>query len=88
MVASVGPVQGPADVPDAFEAPNGVEAATPNIPDDAGSRDPTSATVAGAVANAFAQAAWFSNDLEAAGSSVGHEVALPPAYTPNEGVGS
>jgi hypothetical protein len=41
--------------PSGYEAPDGVEATIPGAPDDAGSRDPSATTIAGAVANAYAQ---------------------------------
>jgi hypothetical protein len=41
--------------PSGYEAPDGVESTIPGAPDDAGSRDPSATTIAGAVANAYAQ---------------------------------
>ncbi len=74
---TIGPIQGAPDVPEAYEAPNGVEAALPGQVDDAGSRDPSSTSVAGAVANAMAQQAELESDLMPQGGSFGDPVNLP-----------
>jgi hypothetical protein len=60
------------------ESPNGVDAVLPGGPDDAGSRDPSSTTVAGAVANADANMAEMESDaVSPAGSAVGDPLDLP-----------
>jgi hypothetical protein len=82
---TVGPYE---DSPDAYEAANGMEAATPGMANDAGSRDPSSTTVAGSVTAGLAQSDWHFQNIAAQGDAPGHEISLPPAYTPNEGVGS
>lgn len=74
---TTGPME---DSPDAYEAPNGVEAAMPGQPDDPGSRDPSSTTVAGAVTNALAQSAEHESDTHGLGSRIGDPVDLPPAH--------
>ncbi len=71
--------------PDVYEAANGVEAATPGMPDDAGSRDPSSTTVAGSVTAGLAQSDWHFQNIAAQGDAPGHEITLPDPYTPNEG---
>lgn len=76
---TIGPMQGAADVPDAYEAPNGVEAVLPGVADDAGSRDPSATTIAGSVANAMKQMTELRSDAESPmGSAVGDPIALPP----------
>jgi hypothetical protein len=74
---TIGPLQGTPDVPDAYEAPNGVEAALPGQVDDAGSRDPSSTTVEGSITNAMAQQAELESDLFAQGGTYGDEIPLP-----------
>ena len=71
---SVGPYE---DTPDQFEAPNGVEIPR-GLPNDPGSRDPSSTTVAGAVSNAMAQQAEIAADSIGLGSSIGDPINLPP----------
>ncbi len=61
----------------AYEAPNGMQAALPGQADDAGSRDPSSTTVAGAVANAMAQSAEIESDTHGQGSQIGDALRLP-----------
>jgi hypothetical protein len=70
---------GPVEVgPDAYEAPNGMEAVVPGMPDDAGSRDPSATSVGGAMSNAAAQMAEMRADGESpAGSHVGDPLSLP-----------
>jgi hypothetical protein len=68
---------GPYDAPDRYEAPNGVEVMA-GVADDAGSRDPSSTTVGGAVAGAMAQQAEIASDTLGMGSHVGDLVDLPP----------
>jgi hypothetical protein len=66
------------DRPDAYEAPNGVEAVLPGVVDDAGSRDPSATSVGGAVANAMAQMAEMRSDAETpAGTWIGDLIDLP-----------
>lgn len=77
MVQSVGPFE---DTPDRYEAANGVEAAAPGMPDDAGSRDPSATTVADAVANAMAYHLEIGSDALGLGSSIGDLVNLPNIY--------
>lgn len=71
---SVGPYAG--DVPDMYEAPSGIEVAR-GLPDDVGSRDPSSTTVSGAVANAMAQQAELASDVTGQGSTAGDIMNLP-----------
>jgi hypothetical protein len=71
---SVGPYE---DTPDQYEAPNGVEVMA-GVADDAGSRDPSSTSVSGAVTNAMAQQAEIMTDTLGLGSHVGDLVDLPP----------
>lgn len=70
---TVGP--GNEDAPDTYEAPNGVEV-IPGVPDDAGSRDPSSTTVSGAVSNATAQMRELESDVVT--DHIGDEINLPP----------
>jgi hypothetical protein len=70
---TVGP--GNEDAPDTYEAPNGVEV-IPGVPDDAGSRDPSSTTVSGAVSNAAANAAEMESDVGT--GHIGDEINPPP----------
>lgn len=58
-----------------YEAPNGV-AVMAGIDDDAGSRDPSSTTVGGAVSNAYAQMAELASDTLT--DHIGDLVNLPP----------
>lgn len=60
-----------------YTAPNGVTT-IPGVPDDAGSRDPSSTTVSGAVDNAMAQSAEMESDTFGQGTYVGDLVNLPP----------
>ena len=65
--------------PDAYEAPNGVEAVLPGVTDDAGSRDPSATTIAGAVANAMANMRELESDaVSPIGSDMCDPVDLPP----------
>ena len=72
---SIGP--GYVHFPHGYEAPNGVEGALPGVADDAGSRDPSSTTVDGAVSNAMAQCAEMAGDIGAQGAYVGDLINLP-----------
>lgn len=72
--------------PDAYEAANGIEAATPGMVDNPGNRDPSSTTVDGSVATQLERLAWQEQDIIPQGGSPGDEVPLPDAYTPNEGI--
>jgi len=75
----IGPVVGGPEGTDAYEAPNGVESVLPGMPDDAGSRDPSAATIGGAVANAMAQMQEMHADaVQPMGSGMGDPIALPP----------
>jgi len=61
------------------EAANGVDSVLPGVADDAGSRDPSATTVAGAMSNAAAQMAEMRGDAESpAGSYVGDQITLRP----------
>jgi hypothetical protein len=67
-------------VPDAYEAPNGMESVLPGITDDAGSRDPSATTIGGAVANAMAQMREMQADtMLGLGTYVGDPINLPDA---------
>lgn len=68
---------GPYDPPGGYEAPNGVEVMA-GVPVDAGSIDPSSTTMGGAVANAMAQQAEMASDALGLGSHIGDLVNLPP----------
>jgi hypothetical protein len=63
--------------PGGYEAPDGVEATIPGAPDDAGSRDPSAATIPGAVANAYAQMRELEASTHGPGSSIGDEINRP-----------
>jgi hypothetical protein len=63
--------------PGGYEAPDGVESTIPGAPDDAGSRDPSSTTIAGAVQNAYAQMREYEASTHGPGSSIGDELTLP-----------
>jgi hypothetical protein len=63
--------------PGGYEAPDGVEATIPGAPDDAGSRDPSATTIAGAVANAYAQMREQEAATHGPGSSIGDDVPMP-----------
>ena len=80
---TVGPGE---DSPDAYEAANGMEAATPGQPDNPGTRDPSATTPAEAFTNAMAASQFQWHDISPLGAEAGTEVALPDPYTPNEGV--
>ena len=59
------------------ESPNGV-APPPGVTLDAGSRDPSATSVAGAIANAYANMAEMETDsVSPAGSPVGDRIELP-----------
>lgn len=74
---SLGPYE---DTPDRYEAANGVEAGMPGMADDAGSRDPSATSVAGAVANAMAYHMEIGSDALGLGSSIGDLINLPNPY--------
>jgi hypothetical protein len=63
--------------PSGYEAPDGVESTIPGAPDDAGSRDPSATTIAGAVANAYAQMREYEADTHGPGTSIGDDVPMP-----------
>jgi hypothetical protein len=72
---TVGPDQGMPDFPDRYEAPNGVEVID-GVADDAGSRDPSATSVAGAVSNAYAQMVELESDVNT--DHIGDLIDLPP----------
>ncbi len=74
MIQYVGPNE---DTPDAYEAPNGMEAVLPGQADTPGSRDPSATTPAGAVANSMAQWQELEATTHGQGSQVGYPVNLP-----------
>lgn len=72
--------------PEAYESPNGMEAALPGQPDNPGTRDPFSPTVPGSVTNMMERLHFSEMQIMPQGGSPGgDDVPLPPAYTPNQG---
>lgn len=64
---------------DPGESPNGVNSVLPGVVRDAGSVDPSSTSVSGAVSNAFAQMRELESDVSGprGGSGAGDEIVLP-----------
>jgi hypothetical protein len=67
MVASIGPNGGQSDMPDRYEAANGVEAGIPGQADGPGTRDPSSPTPVAAVAAELARIADLEQHINAPG---------------------
>jgi hypothetical protein len=65
--------------PDPDESPRGVNSVLPGVMSDAGSQDPASTSVAGAVAAAMAYTAEMRGDAESPrGDPIGDPINLPP----------
>ena len=62
--------------PTGYEAPDGVESTLPGA-DEAALRDPSATTVAGAVANAYAQMGQLEATTHGQGSQIGVPITLP-----------
>jgi hypothetical protein len=69
---------GPTWKPDPDESPRGINSVLPGVMSDAGSQDPASTSVAGAVSNAMAYTVEMRGDAESPrGDPIGDPINLP-----------